>query len=51
MLTASYCSAKREISSYKVPKTIHFVNQLPVSATGKILKGKLKALFSVVLPE
>ena len=33
---------KQEIASYKVPKTIHFVDLLPLSATGKILKGKLK---------
>lgn len=38
----SFC--KQEIASYKVPKTIHFVDQLPLSATGKILKGKLKTL-------
>ncbi|WP_176761127.1 class I adenylate-forming enzyme family protein [Desulforhopalus singaporensis] len=33
---------KQEIASYKAPKSIHFVDQLPLSATGKILKGKLK---------
>lgn len=33
---------KQEIASYKVPKIIHFVDELPVSATGKVLKGKLK---------
>lgn len=38
--------AKSSIAAYKVPRTIEFVDTLPVSGTGKILKRALKAKYS-----
>ncbi len=32
---------RQEIAAYKVPKKIYFVDKLPISATGKLLKSKL----------
>ena len=33
---------RREIAGYKVPKSVIFVDELPTSATGKLLKGQLR---------
>ncbi|WP_169777199.1 long-chain-fatty-acid--CoA ligase [Campylobacter mucosalis] len=33
---------KKHLANYKVPKTIHFVDNLPRNATGKVLKRVLK---------
>ncbi|GLI35078.1 class I adenylate-forming enzyme family protein [Desulforhabdus amnigena] len=36
------CFCKKEIAGYKVPKRVYFVDSLPMSPTGKLLKYKLK---------
>ncbi len=36
----SYC--KKNLAAYKVPKIIEFIDELPKSAVGKILRRKLK---------
>jgi long-chain acyl-CoA synthetase len=36
----SYC--KNNLAAYKVPKLIEFIDELPKSAVGKILRRKLK---------
>jgi long-chain acyl-CoA synthetase len=36
----SYC--RENLATYKVPKVVQFVSELPKSATGKILKRTLK---------
>jgi len=36
----AYC--KKNLAAYKVPKIIEFINELPKSAVGKILRRKLK---------
>ena len=41
----SFC--RHEIAGYKVPKKVFFVNSLPMSASGKLLKGKLKEQFAL----
>ncbi len=33
---------KSRIASYKAPKTVHFVDSLPRTETGKLVKGRLK---------
>jgi len=40
----SFC--REEIAGYKVPKKIYFVDSLPRSATGKVLKYKLKEKYA-----
>jgi long-chain acyl-CoA synthetase len=30
------------LANYKVPKQLHFIDELPKNATGKVLKRKLK---------
>ena len=40
----SFC--KREIAGYKVPRKVFFAESLPMSASGKLLKFKLRAQFS-----
>jgi long-chain acyl-CoA synthetase len=37
--------ARTEIAGYKVPKKIIFIESLPLSASGKILKYKLREEF------
>lgn len=39
----SYC--RKHIAGYKVPKRVRFVDSLPISATGKLLKNKLVEQF------
>ena len=39
----SYCQGK--LAKYKIPKKVVFVEALPRTATGKILKKELKAQF------
>lgn len=36
---------KKQCASYKYPRTVDVVSSLPLSATGKILKRELRALF------
>ena len=36
---------KAEIASFKVPKRVHFVDDLPRNAMGKVLKGELRVRF------
>jgi long-chain acyl-CoA synthetase len=38
----SYC--KEKLAAYKVPKIIEFIDELPKSAVGKILRRKLKEM-------
>ncbi|KAA9153898.1 AMP-binding protein [Amycolatopsis acidicola] len=38
--------AKGHLSSFKVPKAVHFVEELPRNASGKILKRELRAKLS-----
>ncbi len=38
-----HCS--EHLARYKVPRTIHFMHELPRSATGKVLKRELRARF------
>ncbi len=40
----SFC--KKEIAGYKVPKKVFFVESLPMSASGKLLKFRLREQFS-----
>ncbi len=40
----SFC--KKEIAGYKVPGKVFFVESLPMSASGKLLKFKLRGQFS-----
>lgn len=40
----SFC--RHEIAGYKVPKKVFFVDSLPLSASGKLLKSKLKEQFT-----
>ncbi|MGY4922755.1 FadD3 family acyl-CoA ligase [Streptomyces sp. 900105755] len=35
--------ARREMANYKVPRTVEFVAELPRNASGKVLKGELRA--------
>jgi len=39
---ANYC--KENLAAYKVPKIIEFIDELPKSAVGKILRRKLKEM-------
>jgi len=46
----SFCRA--EIAGYKVPKAILFTDELPTSATGKLMKGRLREKIGLrALPE
>jgi len=38
----AYC--KENLAAYKVPKIIEFIDELPKSAVGKILRRKLKEM-------
>ncbi len=44
-LTADHVTewAKEHMANYKVPRQVHFVEALPVNATGKVLKNELRA--------
>ena len=35
--------ARREMANYKVPRVVQFVTELPRNASGKVLKGELRA--------
>ena len=37
----AYC--KERVAAYKYPRTVEFIDQLPMGPTGKILKKELKA--------
>ena len=37
---------KEKVAPYKVPKRIEFMDELPKSAVGKILKRELRAMLS-----
>ncbi|MBF0523886.1 MAG: long-chain-fatty-acid--CoA ligase [Deltaproteobacteria bacterium] len=41
---------KKEIAGYKVPKKVLFVDSLPMSVSGKLLKYKLRNKYSAPLP-
>jgi acyl-CoA synthetase (AMP-forming)/AMP-acid ligase II len=36
--------ARREMANYKVPRTVEFVTELPRNASGKVVKGELRAV-------
>lgn len=40
----SWC--KQNLASYKCPKKVHFVKEIPKNPAGKIVKGTLKEMFS-----
>lgn len=40
----SFC--RKEIAGYKIPKRVIFTDELPTSATGKLMKGKLREKIS-----
>jgi len=42
---------KKNVASYKVPKVITFMNQLPTSGVGKILKRELKQMLAEQPPQ
>jgi acyl-CoA synthetase (AMP-forming)/AMP-acid ligase II len=35
--------ARDEMANYKVPRTVEFLDALPVNATGKVVKDELRA--------
>ena len=35
--------ARDEMANYKVPRTVEFLDSLPVNATGKVVKDDLRA--------
>ncbi|MGE3711573.1 MAG: hypothetical protein AB7G35_18120 [Hyphomicrobiaceae bacterium] len=37
---------RRRIASYKKPKHVHFISELPRNATGKVVKPELKRRFA-----
>lgn len=39
---------KDELAAYKVPKSIHFMNELPKSLVGKVLRREVRAQFEAV---
>jgi acyl-CoA synthetase (AMP-forming)/AMP-acid ligase II len=41
---------RKEIAGYKVPQKVFFVDSLPTSSSGKLLKSRLKELVSAQLP-
>ena len=43
---AIIASLKAEIASFKVPKRVHFVDELPRNAMGKVQKNVLRARYS-----
>ncbi len=45
----AFCRTR--VASYKVPRVIAFVNELPKNAAGKVLKGRLKEAFRKALAE
>ena len=44
--TAIIASLKAEIAAFKVPKRVHFVDELPRNAMGKVQKNVLRARYS-----
>ncbi len=34
------------MASYKAPRIVHFGNELPRTETGKLAKGKLRAIYA-----
>ncbi len=38
--------AKREMANYKVPRSVELLDELPLNATGKVVKDELRALIS-----
>lgn len=40
----SFC--RQKIAGYKVPKKVHFIDSLPLTASGKVLKSALKKQYS-----
>ena len=44
-----YCRGK--ISWYKIPKYVHFTDQYPMTASGKIQKYKLREQAATLCPE
>lgn len=43
---AVIAEVKTRIANYKVPKTVHFVEELPRNAMGKVQKNVLREMFS-----
>ena len=40
--------ARARVASFKVPKAVHFVDALPLNASGKVLRRKLRDAFATV---
>jgi malonyl-CoA/methylmalonyl-CoA synthetase len=45
---AIIAALKSDMASFKVPKRVHFVDDLPRNAMGKVLKGELRARFAAL---
>lgn len=37
---------KKNLASYKCPKKVHFVKEIPKNPAGKIVKGSLREMFA-----
>ncbi|MGY0035866.1 hypothetical protein [Pedobacter sp. NJ-S-72] len=38
--------SKNQVASYKYPRQVHFLAQLPINASGKIVKAELRKLYN-----
>jgi acyl-CoA synthetase (AMP-forming)/AMP-acid ligase II len=42
--------AREHVANYKVPRRVELVSELPLNASGKVLKGELRARLSEARP-
>jgi acyl-CoA synthetase (AMP-forming)/AMP-acid ligase II len=42
----AFCRASRDLATFKRPRRIHFVNELPINPSGKVLKRELVAQYA-----
>jgi acyl-coenzyme A synthetase/AMP-(fatty) acid ligase len=43
--------SREEMANYKAPRLVHVVDELPVNATGKVVKDTLRAWASTSVPQ